>query len=123
MIIKLPSSYPLKPVEIDGNKTEESIPFGVGVKKWRAWMLASQAVMISQNGNILDSIKVFKRNISLHFQGVDDCAICYSIICSIDRTVPRKICKTCKHKFHGACLFKWFQTSNQSSCPLCRSTF
>lgn len=47
----------------------------------------------------------------------------FSIISLTDRTLPTKPCRTCKNRFHASCLYKWFQSSNSSSCPLCRALF
>jgi E3 ubiquitin-protein ligase DOA10 len=55
-------------------------------------------------------------------KGQTECAICYSIVSS-DKKMPDKRCQTCKHLFHSSCLFKWFASSNQSTCPLCRNPF
>lgn len=92
-----------------------------------------------QNGLILEALTVFKKNVALHFEGVVECAICYSyvwnhsddynadknfsIISLTDRTLPTKPCRTCKNRFHASCLFKWFNSSHSSSCPLCRTLF
>lgn len=46
--------------------------------------------------------------------------MCYYIIHSSGE-LPKMQCKTCKHKFHSSCIQKWFQTSNKSECPLCKS--
>ncbi|ORX49998.1 hypothetical protein BCR36DRAFT_583608 [Piromyces finnis] len=118
IIIRIPPDYPLKQVHIDGGQKT-----GVQESRWRSWLLSSSAVMVAQNGNIMDSILVFYNNVKLHFEGVEECTICYSIIGVIDRQLPNKRCRTCKNKFHAACLHKWFQTSNQATCPLCRSQF
>jgi hypothetical protein len=125
---KFPPFYPLRQIEIE---TGNGKVVGVPESKWRAWILSITVLLISQNGSIYDALNIFQKNVSLHFEGVEDCAICknihdlnigYSIIGVIDNTLPSKQCKNCKHKFHSACLFKWFKTSNQSTCPLCRQT-
>jgi hypothetical protein len=36
-------------------------------------------------------------------------------------SLPDKKCKTCNNPFHSQCLFKWFSSSQQSTCPLCRN--
>ena len=102
----------------------------------------------TQNGSIADALGLFKANASRHFEGVEACSICYSVISVTDRTVPSKRCRTCKAGFHAGCLYKWFSTSKGSrwvsysalelhsylslslprrllppSCPLCRSLF
>lgn len=115
--IKLPSLYPLKDIAIEGVKR-----IGVKEKQWRAWLLASQAIGTSQNGTIIDTLELFKRNISLHFQGVTECAICYSILHQ-DHSLPTKTCTTCKNKFHANCLYKWFKSASSNTCPLCRTNF
>ena len=55
------------------------------------------------------------------FEGVEECPICYTVIHMVNGTLPKLSCHTCKHKFHAACLYKWFNTSNKSACPLCQS--
>ncbi|KAI5963457.1 uncharacterized protein KGF55_002337 [Candida pseudojiufengensis] len=117
MVIKIPVLYPLENVILDG-------PSRVGVKenRWKAWILASQKILTLQNGSIIDSIELFCKNINLHFSGFEDCAICYSILHQ-DLSLPSKTCQTCNNKFHAACLYKWFKSSGNSTCPLCRSAF
>ncbi|KAG5416856.1 hypothetical protein I9W82_005586 [Candida metapsilosis] len=117
MVVKIPAHYPLDNVVIDG-------PSRVGVKenRWKAWLLASQKLIALQNGSISDAIELFCKNINLHFSGFEDCAICYSILHQ-DLSLPSKTCQTCNNKFHAACLYKWFKSSGNSTCPLCRSPF
>ncbi|KAI9346637.1 hypothetical protein BD770DRAFT_475389 [Pilaira anomala] len=116
--IKLPSNFPLRQIDVEGVQK-----VGVNDKQWRGWMFAVAATIGSQNGNIVDALTVFKRNVNLHFSGVEDCTICYSIISIQDRSIPTKQCRTCKNKFHSSCLYKWFRSSNSASCPLCRTVF
>ncbi|KAI8341835.1 hypothetical protein BC941DRAFT_466733 [Chlamydoabsidia padenii] len=116
--IKLPNNFPLQQISVEGVQK-----FGVKDKQWRGWMFAIAAVIGTQNGNIVDALTVFKRNVNLHFEGVGDCVICYSIISVVDRSLPKKQCRTCKNKFHASCLYKWFRSSNSASCPLCRTVF
>ena len=116
IVIRLPPNFPLRQVEVEGLQR-------VGVKeaRWRAWLLAVAGVIAAQNGSLIDALTLFRRNVGLHFEGVEDCTICYSIVSLQDRSLPNKTCKTCKHRFHASCLYKWFRTSNSSSCPLCRT--
>ncbi|KAG0369899.1 hypothetical protein BC939DRAFT_460957 [Gamsiella multidivaricata] len=116
IVIRLPANFPLRQVEVEGLQR-------VGVKeaRWRAWLLAVAGVIAAQNGSLIDALSLFRRNVGLHFEGVEDCTICYSIVSLQDRSLPNKTCKTCKHRFHASCLYKWFRTSNSSSCPLCRT--
>lgn len=76
-----------------------------------------------QNGAIAEAIRIWKSNFDKEFQGVEECPICYSIIHTANHSLPRLACKTCKHKFHSACLYKWFSTSHKSTCPLCQTPF
>ncbi|KAF9160818.1 hypothetical protein DFQ26_005148 [Actinomortierella ambigua] len=117
IVIRLPSNFPLRQIEVEGTQR-------VGVKeaRWRAWMLAVAGVVAAQNGSLIDALTMFRRNVGLHFDGVEDCTICYSIVSLQDRSLPTKTCKTCKNKFHASCLYKWFHSSaNSASCPLCRT--
>ena len=79
-----------------------------------------------QNGRIVDGLALFTKNVTLHFSGQVECAICYSyafhhltrlsallicvcshrIISVMDATLPQKPCKTCKNRFHASCLYK-----------------
>ncbi|THV07136.1 hypothetical protein K435DRAFT_710473 [Dendrothele bispora CBS 962.96] len=114
--LKIPSDWPLHKIEIKDVKR-----VGVDENRWRAWILAIQQTLWAQNGRIVDGLALFKKNVTLHFEGQVECAICYSIISVMDGTLPKKPCKTCKNRFHAACLYKWFSSSHSSSCPLCRS--
>ncbi|CAA7268465.1 unnamed protein product [Cyclocybe aegerita] len=114
--IKIPSDWPLHRVEV-----KEVKRVGVDENRWRAWVLGVQQIIWANNGRIVDGLSLFKKNVTLHFEGQVECAICYSIISVMDGSLPKKPCKTCKNRFHAGCLYKWFNTSHSSSCPLCRS--
>uniref|UniRef100_A0A8C7E2R1 E3 ubiquitin-protein ligase listerin n=1 Tax=Naja naja TaxID=35670 RepID=A0A8C7E2R1_NAJNA len=77
----------------------------------------------SQNGSIMEGLALWKNNVDKRFEGVEDCMICFSVIHGSNYSLPKKACRTCKKKFHSACLYKWFTSSNKSTCPLCRETF
>ncbi|PFH48098.1 hypothetical protein AMATHDRAFT_66268, partial [Amanita thiersii Skay4041] len=114
--LKIPADWPLHKIEVKDVKR-----VGVDEHRWRAWILAVQQSIWSHNGRILDGLSLFKKNVTLHFEGQTECAICYSIISPMDGSLPKKPCRTCKNRFHAGCLYKWFNTSHSSSCPLCRS--
>ncbi|GMG39410.1 unnamed protein product [Ambrosiozyma monospora] len=116
--IDLPANYPLSQISVKG-----LCRIGVDEKKWKSWILACRYVINLQNGTILEAIKHFKSNVQLNFQDYDDCAICYSILNAVDHSTPNKVCTTCKHNFHSACLYRWFKSSGSSTCPLCRAKF
>ncbi|KAM5345085.1 hypothetical protein ACJ41O_010947 [Fusarium nematophilum] len=113
--IRIPPSYPIENVSVTGlNRV------AVSEKKWQSWIMTTQGVITFSNGNIIDGLQVFKRNIVGALKGQSECAICYSFI-STDKRMPDKRCTTCKNLFHRTCLYKWFQSSNQNTCPLCRN--
>ncbi|KAF3935954.1 hypothetical protein ABW19_dt0203801 [Dactylella cylindrospora] len=118
MMVKLPTSFPLQLVEVKGVRR-----VAVSERQWKTWLLACQAVIALQGGSIADGLTLFQDNVKLHLDGVEECAICYSILAQVERTLPSKGCSTCKRKFHGSCLMRWFKSSSSSSCPLCRSSF
>ena len=47
----------------------------------------------------------------------------YSSSTGTTRQLPKLACRTCHNKFHAACLYKWFSSSQKSTCPLCQTTF
>jgi hypothetical protein len=88
--LKIPSDWPLHKIEIKDLKR-----VGVDENRWRAWILAVQQIIWShvrvvafldyplsltfaQNGRIVDGLGLFKKNVTLHFEGQVECAICYS---------------------------------------------
>jgi len=88
--MKIPADWPLHRIEVKDVK-----PVGVDENRWRAWILAVQQIIWSQvfvfsfsfrsgmltywkNGTIVDGLSLFKKNVTLHFEGQVECAICYS---------------------------------------------
>ncbi|XP_028768908.1 E3 ubiquitin-protein ligase listerin [Neltuma alba] len=118
LVIRLPASYPLKPVDVDCTRS-----LGISEVKQRKWLMSMMLFVRNQNGALAEAIGIWKRNFDKEFEGVEECPICYSVIHTTNHSLPRLACKTCKHKFHSACLYKWFSTSHKSSCPLCQSPF
>nr|XP_010588638.1 E3 ubiquitin-protein ligase listerin isoform X1 [Loxodonta africana] len=118
LIIQLPSNYPLGSVTVESGKR-----VGVAVQQWRNWMLQLSTYLTHQNGSIMEGLALWKNNVDKRFEGVEDCMICFSVIHGFNYSLPKKACRTCKKKFHSACLYKWFTSSNKSTCPLCRETF
>jgi hypothetical protein len=135
IVIRMPPNYPLQGVKVEGiNRVAAS------ERKWTGWLMNTQGAMTfdvssprlvsrisanqepAQNGSITDGLTIFRKNVVGTLKGKAECAICYSLISS-DKKMPDKGCHTCKNLFHAACLFKWFATSNQSTCPLCRNPF
>lgn len=115
LTIKLPVNYPLGPVMVDGGKR-----VGVSDLQWRNWLLRLTTFLTHQNGPILDGIELWKRNIDKRFEGLEECMICFSILYS-NYQLPKLKCRHCTKMFHNTCLYKWFVTSSNSTCPLCRN--
>ncbi|KAI1103945.1 hypothetical protein F4804DRAFT_210440 [Jackrogersella minutella] len=115
IVIRIPQDYPLEGVEVIGANR-----VAVNEKKWQSWIRIVQGVITFSGGSITDGLTTFRRNIVGAMKGHTECAICYSIINS-DKKMPDKRCQTCKNLFHRTCLYKWFQSSNQNTCPLCRN--
>uniref|UniRef100_J3L8F4 E3 ubiquitin-protein ligase listerin n=1 Tax=Oryza brachyantha TaxID=4533 RepID=J3L8F4_ORYBR len=118
LVIRLPSCYPLRHVDVECTRS-----LGISEVKCRKWLLSLTAFVRNQNGAIAEAIHTWKSNFDKEFEGVEECPICYSILHTSNHSLPRLACKTCRHKFHGACLYKWFSTSNKSTCPLCQTPF
>ncbi|CAH1799497.1 unnamed protein product [Owenia fusiformis] len=118
LVIALPRNHPLSTITVTSEKKH-----GVAMTQWRNWMLQLTKFLAHQNGSIIDGLSLWKRNVDKRFEGVEDCMICFAVIHMTTCQLPKLQCKTCKKKFHSACLYKWFNTSNNSTCPLCRNLF
>lgn len=118
LVIRLPASYSLRPVDVDCTRS-----LGISEVKQRKWLLSMMSFVRDQNGALAEAIGIWKSNFDKEFDGVEECPICYSVIHTANHSLPRLACRTCKHKFHSACLYKWFSTSHKSNCPLCQSPF
>lgn len=116
LAISLPSAYPL-----DSPSVSSRTRVGVSEKNWQSWLRTFQIIIFS-TGSIIEGLVAFRRNVQGALKGQSECAICYSII-GTDMQTPNKRCGTCRNTFHGSCLFRWFKSSNSSSCPLCRNNF
>ena len=114
--IVLPGAYPLEQAVVS---TRNRV--GVSEKHWQSWLRTFQ-VIIFGTGSLIEGLIAFRRNVQGALKGQSECAICYSII-GTDMQTPNKRCGTCKNNFHSVCLFRWFKSSNSSSCPLCRNNF
>ncbi|KAF6723533.1 E3 ubiquitin-protein ligase listerin [Oryzias melastigma] len=118
LVIQLPQNHPLGSIAVESGRR-----VGVAVQQWRNWMLQLSTYLTHQNGSIMEGLALWKNNVDKRFEGIEDCMICFSVIHGSNYSLPKKACRTCKKKFHSACLYKWFTSSNKSTCPLCRETF
>lgn len=116
MLVKIKPNYPLEFVDVVGlNRVACS------ERTWQSWMRITQGVITISNGSIIDGLSTFRRNVVGSLKGHVECAICYSFI-AVDKKMPDKRCSTCNNLFHRDCLFKWFSSANQNTCPLCRTS-
>ena len=118
IVVCLPPTFPLHNAKV----TSPSKSMAVDERRWNSWLLNSQAIIAFSNNSIVDGLLAWRRNVFGALKGQTECAICYSVV-GEDGRVPSKKCRTCRNSFHGGCLFKWFKSSNATSCPLCRESF
>ena len=118
LVVRLPRTYPLRAAEPTVTRR-----MGVNEARLRKWLLSMSAFLMNQDGSIAEALVLWRQNLDKTFEGVDECPICYSVIQTVDRSLPTMACRTCRYKFHSACLYKWFSTSHKSVCPMCKSPF
>jgi hypothetical protein len=146
LAVALPRSWPLRPATIDARTAA-----GVSDARARRWLLSASALLrigglgyASSGGNLAPegggegglgaALRLWRASVSKEFEGVEECLICYSVVLASAAAaggsggnsgagaLPRRACKTCGKKFHGACLYKWFRSSARAaSCPHCQS--
>ncbi|XP_065225730.1 E3 ubiquitin-protein ligase listerin [Planococcus citri] len=115
--MQLAANHPLGFVKVDSSNVV------LLSNRWRTWAKQLNMYLAHQNGLIRDGIMSWKSNVDKAFEGVEECYICFSIVHSSNYQLPKQSCKTCHKKFHPLCLYRWFITSNKSSCPICRNHF
>lgn len=115
ILIRIKPNYPLDYVDVVGLHR-----VACNERTWQSWLRTTQGVILISNGAVIDGLTTFRRNVVGALKGHVECAICYSFI-AVDRKMPDKKCQTCKNLFHRDCLFKWFSSANQNTCPLCRT--
>ncbi|KAL3280344.1 hypothetical protein HHI36_017833 [Cryptolaemus montrouzieri] len=116
LVITLPTNYPLAGPEVHCNRQ-------IGGTSHKQWLMQFKKCVLHQNGRIWDGLSLWNNNLDKKFDGVEECYICFSVLHPGTYQLPKLSCQTCKKKFHSACLYKWFSTSNKSSCPICRNLF
>ncbi|KJH46386.1 zinc finger, C3HC4 type [Dictyocaulus viviparus] len=115
--IALPSNWPLSVPSIQLDKAI------VPSEKAKKWLLQLTAYLFHQNGSIVDGIMMWRRNVDRDVDGAEACTVCMMTIHPTNHQLPKVKCRQCKNKFHSNCLYKWFESSSQSTCPLCRANF
>uniref|UniRef100_A0A146M5V2 E3 ubiquitin-protein ligase listerin n=1 Tax=Lygus hesperus TaxID=30085 RepID=A0A146M5V2_LYGHE len=118
LIIKLAANHPLSPPKVEISKAIK-----ISSNQNRQLLMQLTIFLTHQNGSIWDGLLLWKSNLDKKFEGVEECYICFSIVHQSSHQLPKMTCGTCKKKFHSFCLYKWFTTSNMSTCPICRNHF
>ncbi|XP_043265520.1 E3 ubiquitin-protein ligase listerin [Colletes gigas] len=117
LTITLSTNHPLGPVTVEpGQHTG-------GTANWRNCHMQLSIFLTHQNGSVWDGLALWKKNLDKKFAGVEECYICFSIFHMSSYQIPKLSCNGCRKKFHTACLYKWFSTSQKSTCPICRNVF
>jgi len=113
--IRLAPSFPFTKVEVTSRNDREIIES----KRWEGWLQTTTKMIVGGNNNIIDGLMVWRRNVQGYLEKRSECCICYSLVAE-DGKLPTKNCGTCKNTFHALCLNKWFSSSRERKCPLCR---
>ncbi|CAL4072477.1 unnamed protein product, partial [Meganyctiphanes norvegica] len=118
LVLRMAPNHPLTTVSVEDHRR-----VGVSVAQWRNWLLGLTTMLSHRNTPLLQSLEFWKKNVDQKFEGVEECYICFYVLHGTNHQLPKLLCRTCKKKYHSACLYKWFSTSNNSTCPLCRALF
>jgi len=70
MGVKIPNDFPLHAIEIR-DPADAGKRVGISESQWRAWILATQQLITSKNGLILDALMLFKKNAEAKFAGFE----------------------------------------------------
>ncbi|KAK8806955.1 hypothetical protein WA158_003714 [Blastocystis sp. Blastoise] len=112
--ITVPSSYPLRIIEMDINSP--NLISKVDLQRMKLQLLNYKDI----NMSLSSCISGFFRNVKNSVEGLEVCPICYCVIHPGTNTLPDQKCRQCVGCFHKYCLYKWFMTSGGNTCPLCR---
>jgi hypothetical protein len=118
MLVKLPPTFPLNQAEVKS----VSVRTTFDERRWKGWLRSAQGVIAFSNNSVVDGLLAWRRNVVGALHGRSECTICYSLV-GEDGKLPTRKCKTCRNSFHLMCLSKWFSSSGNRQCPLCRSDF
>ncbi|EEZ97459.2 E3 ubiquitin-protein ligase listerin isoform X2 [Tribolium castaneum] len=116
LVVTLPQNYPLGDPDVRCSRQ-------IGGPLHKQWLMQLKKYLVHQNGRIWDGLSLWNSSLDKKFDGVEECYICFAVLHPGTYQLPKLTCQTCKKKFHSACLYKWFSTSNKSSCPICRNLF
>ncbi|VDL79842.1 unnamed protein product [Nippostrongylus brasiliensis] len=105
-IIRLSIVMPVDwPLSVPSIQIDKAI---VPTEKVKKWQLQLTKYLFHQNGSTVEGIMMWRRNVDRDVEGAEACSICMMTIHMTNHQLPK---------------YKWFETSSQSTCPLCRSNF
>jgi len=118
--LTLPKEFPLL---VANPKIPEKM-VAIPVPRVKNWMRQAKPVLAGRHPCVIGrTMTTLAKSVSLYFDGVEDCPICYSLLHVATQTLPKKACPTCKKKFHNECLYRWWKSSAKTTCPLCNQPF
>lgn len=112
-------NYPLGRISIEEIKKKK---IGVKDEEWQRLLLDLKISLEQETVSLVSGIIKWKKTLEQIFEGVEECCVCMAVVHPSNRSLPSKPCKVCKKKFHGVCLFTWFEKGT-ANCPYCRSVF
>jgi len=115
VMIRLPSSFPLRNAEVDCSQT-----LGVSAKRWKLWSLQITLMLNNEGGTLQEALMLWKENVDKEFEGVEPCPVCYSVLHIKTHKLPELECTTCSNRFHSQCLTQWFKSSGKLQCVICQ---
>ena len=114
----VPTDYPLSSPDPTLTKKVK-----ISEEKIRKWQLSIVQLLQQENSSILEVLMVWKEHVERELEGIEDCFICYYLVHPTDKSLPNLPCQVCNNKFHKLCIQKWFNSSHNATCPLCRNPF
>ena len=115
--LRFAGAYPLRAPAVECARR-----VGVSEARLRKWLLAMSAALRG-GGGVAAALALWGAGCAREFQGVEPCPICYMTLHAGSHALPRLACRQCRNRFHGACLYNWFTTSNKSACPICQTAW
>jgi hypothetical protein len=112
MELMVPDNYPLRQVDV---KTDQA--------KTATWVRMLVLTRQRADGHLGDVVRAWRDSVAQRMAGIEECTICYAVVHDRTRQLPKVQCKQCKNRFHAPCLRKWFTSSGNATCPLCRHVF
>ena len=92
--IKIPECFPLIAPEVS---IDAPSSLSGQVKKWELNILL-MLKSFSLNKSLAEACNSWQQSVDKHFEGIEECTICYSILHSSSGALPTIACKTCSHK-------------------------